>query len=376
MVVLAAQAGRLLAHVAAGTTDRAASTMTVPVRRYTDPAVHDTERRELFGRRPLLLAVSGDLPAPGSFVTAEVAGTPVVAVRGADGAVRAFVNVCAHRGARVVTEPCGSTPRLTCPYHAWSYDHHGTLVGVPGRSSFGDVDPELGLTPLPCDEHAGLVFVSLDPDAAPLDAASWLAGIDEVIEPFAPSSWHRFSQRELPGANWKVVYDGYLEGYHFASLHRDTIFRSVMSNVVAHDTYGPHQVAVYPRHGIVDAGDPESPGWDAHAAVSLVVTLFPNVAFAFGRSGCLVSQLAPGPDPATSTTVQTYYRYDPIQTDDDRAAAQSESDRYFEVVRDEDYATGFAVQQGLATSANDVFTFGRNELGCQHFHRMLAELGV
>ena len=363
---------RLLAHVEAGTTDQLDDTLRVPVDQYRDPERWQREIDEIFLRVPLLLGLSCELPEPGSFVTANLLGVPIVAVRGGDGVVRAFLNVCAHRGALVVVEERGRAQRLTCPYHAWSYDHEGVLVGLPGRDTFGEVDPDLGLTAVPCGERAGMVFVSLTPSREPLDVLAWLSGIDELFEPFAMGSWELFSRRELEGANWKVAYDGYLEGYHFASLHRTTIFRSVMSNVMAYDAYGPHQRVAFARHGIEKLREEPEVRWGDGDGLSLVMTLFPNVSFAFGPDGCLVSQLLPGPTADRSRTIQSYYRRRPVETDTDRAAAQAESDRYYEVVRDEDYATGLGIQQGLATDALTEFVFGRNEVGPQRFHRTLA----
>ena len=103
-----------------------------------------------------------------------------------------------------------------------------------------------------------------------------------------------------------------------------------------------------------------------------MITLFPNVSFALGPEGCLVSQLLPGPTVDRSRTIQSYFRCRAPETDDEIARAQAESDRYFEVVRDEDYATGLGIQQGLATDALTEFVFGRNEVGPQRFHRTLA----
>ena len=366
---------RLLDHVEGGTTDQLDDVLRVPVDHYRDPERWRREVDEIFRKVPLLYSLSCELTEPGSFLAKTLLDTPIVAVRGDDGRVRAFVNACVHRGATVVTEEEGRAKRLTCPYHAWTFDHRGTLVGIAGRETFGEVDPDLGLTELPCEERAGMVFVSLTPSDEPMAIDDWLAGVDTtVFEPFGMEEWHLFSRRELVGANWKVAYDGYLEGYHFASLHRTTIFTSVMSNVMAYDAYGPHQRIAFARHGIEKLRDVPEEQWGDWDGLSLITVLFPNVSFAFGSEGCLVSQLLPGPTPDRSRTIQSYYRCRPIDTDDERGRAQAESDRYFEVVRDEDYSTGLGIQAGLATDANREFVFGRNEVGPQRFHRALAAL--
>src|SRR5437763_12716933 len=94
-----------------------------------------------------------------------------------------------------------------------------------------------------------MIFTCVTPGVA-VDARRWLSSFDEFLGLFRMQDWHVNSRREVDGANWKVCYDGYLEGYHVASLHRDTIFKSVMSNVVAYDAYGPHQRVGFARQGL------------------------------------------------------------------------------------------------------------------------------
>lgn len=363
---------RLMDHVEAGTTDMVDSTMTVPVSSYLDADLWQREVDEIFKRVPLLVGLSCDLPKPGAYYALEMVGTPVLVTRDQSGRARAFLNVCRHRGAQVVAHGCGEARRFTCPYHAWSYDSHGALVGVYGRETFGDIDADsLGLTELGCDERAGMIFAALTPGVA-VDAAEWLCGFDQVLAPFAMQDWTPFSRRELVGANWKVCYDGYLEGYHFASLHRNTIFKATMSNVMAYDAWGPHQRIGFAKHGIELLANKPDDEWQVYDAMSLVCTLFPNVSFAFSLDGTSMSQLFPGPTADRSRTIQTVYRMTPPATPEETDRSQHRSDFLYEVVRDEDYYTGLTIQQGLPSRANTNFVFGRNEVGPQRFHQSLA----
>jgi phenylpropionate dioxygenase-like ring-hydroxylating dioxygenase large terminal subunit len=371
-------AKRMLAHVENGTTDQTDDLMEVPVSEYVDPDRWAAEMEVIFKRVPLALGLTAELREPGAYKAIDVLGVPVLISRGADGVVRSFLNVCRHRGAALKDAGCGTARRFTCPYHGWSYDQQGRLVGVYGEESYGPLDRDThGLTALPTAERGGFVFSVLTP-GAPIDIDAWLGDYAEELDKLGLADWHVFSRRELVGASWKVCYDGYLEGYHFASLHRDTIFKQNMSNVMATDAYGPHQRIVFAKHGIEALRDKPEDEWVPADHIGPVYIIFPHVSIA----GCwgeraVVSQLFPGPTHDRSRTVQTIVTRSPVETEADRAKAQAYTDFLYEVVRDEDYKTGLDIQKGLESGANTHFTFGRNELTVQRFHgwveRLMAE---
>ena len=188
---------------------------TLPYRDYTDPDVLARERELLF--RPAW-TYAGHLPEPGSYVTTRVADVPVVAVRDRDGVLRAFANVCRHRGAEVVSG-AGRCTTLQCHYHAWTYGLDGALRAAPRAGD--DLDrAELGLQPLAVGEWGPFVFVNADEDAAPLeDTLGPLPGI--VRERGLDVGALRFHHRVDYGvdANWKVAIENYLECYHCAVAH-------------------------------------------------------------------------------------------------------------------------------------------------------------
>jgi phenylpropionate dioxygenase-like ring-hydroxylating dioxygenase large terminal subunit len=132
-------ARRLVDHIEGGTTDFADAVMEVPVEVYTSADHLRRELDALFLGRPLVLCLSGSLAGPGSFVAVDLCGTPVLVTRDADGRVHALLNACRHRGVRVA-DGCGSARRFTCPFHAWTYDLGGTLVGVPTAAAFEGMD--------------------------------------------------------------------------------------------------------------------------------------------------------------------------------------------------------------------------------------------
>lgn len=372
---LVALAKRMLAFYESGTTEQAASNYRVPAVNYIDQGRWQLEMDRIFRRVPLPLALSCEMAEANSYKSLDALGVPVLITRSADGVARAFLNVCRHRGAVVQAEGCGQARRFTCPYHAWVYDQGGCLAGIYREESFGPVDKDtLGLAPLACEERAGIVFVTLTPGPA-MDIDEWLGDYASELASLHLEAWHLYDRRELPSPAWKVAFDGYLEGYHFASLHKDTIFKETMSNLMAVDSYGPHQRVVFAKHTLPELRDQPEEDWEPASYIGPVFTVFPCMAIAGGwRDLTMISQLFPGPTPDRSRTVQTFISRHPVVTDEDREQARKATDFLFTVVRDEDYATGFGITRALTAGAAQEFVFGRNEPSLHHFHRWVDRL--
>ncbi|HEX7929678.1 MAG TPA: aromatic ring-hydroxylating dioxygenase subunit alpha, partial [Sphingomicrobium sp.] len=238
---------RMVAHIAAGsTTDLAAAPRKIPASVYTDPARAEVEYRALFLHLPLVAALSCDVPEPGDAITFDAAGVPVLIMRGKDGVLRAFRNACRHRAARLVKD-CHKGGRVSCPFHGWTYDSQGQLVGVPGKVAFEGLDVEsVSLQPIALAEWHGLVLVRLEGDEA-IDAESFFGPMaDEIrqlgLEKVVPVKKARVDV----AANWKFAQDTFFEGYHFNSLHPTTIGAATFNNVTVHDAFGPHQRVMMP----------------------------------------------------------------------------------------------------------------------------------
>jgi len=372
---LIAMAKRNLAHVKAGSVDQAADVFRVPAANYHDPGRFALERKRIFERLPLVLGFSAELREPGSYRAMLVADVPVLLTRAADGEVRAFLNVCSHRGAIVVPEGAGRARRFSCPYHGWSYDDRGALVGITKREDFGSVDPcGLGLTPLPVAERAGIVFGTLSPTAA-IDFDAFLCGYDALLAHLALDACFFVGRQEVCGPNWKVAYDGYLDFYHLPILHKAS-FGAKIPNDALYDAWGPHQRVSMPnpRYLALD-GKPEEE-WDPAQLLSGVWTIFPHVSIAdFDAGGKLymVSQLFPGATADESITVQNF-----LATAEPDAERREQIDAMMHfllgVVRDEDYHTGHRIQKAVKTGAKPECLFGRNEAGGQRFHRWVEAL--
>jgi len=193
---------------------------TLPARWYHDPAVYARERESIFRRHWWPLAREAALAAPGAYAAGEIAGWPAFVVRGRDGALRGFHNVCRHRAGPLLRDAAGRCAALTCGYHGWRYDLDGNLKSAPGLTLGRDIDPAaFSLFALRVATWNGLVFACLD--AAAPDLAAWLGDIVAVAEGF-PAVADMAYQGEIVRegrANWKAYADNSCEGYHVKLVH-------------------------------------------------------------------------------------------------------------------------------------------------------------
>ena len=201
------------------TTEAASRPAALPARLYRDPAIVELEHRRIFERTWQFAAHVSRLPNPGSYLTANAGRQPVLVLRDHDGTLRAFRNVCRHRGSRLLSGSGECGKAIRCRYHGWTYRLDGELIGVPEARSIPELDKStLGLFPVRVETLGGLVFVNLDVHAQPL--AEQVPGLPErfaeySVEELVP---HRPLDGTQP-ANWKIVADNYLEGYHVPIAH-------------------------------------------------------------------------------------------------------------------------------------------------------------
>lgn len=359
----------------------------VPVSDYTD---RDRWEREvkLLRTTPMMLALSQELPEPGSYWAMTRLGVPTLLVRQKSGEVRMFINACSHRGAKVVEDGQGKQPRFTCVYHAWTFGADGQLLTLPGKDIFGDVDKSCyGLTELPVEERYGLIFGILTP-GMPLDLDDFLG--PELASRLPKFGFERFrvvNRKEVPAANWKLAFDGYVETYHFPSVHAKSFGGFVIPNVLKFERLGKHTELVSPVLGIQEICDPSSID-DLKRYVQPGITLFPSTFFtcasdvifagdavdgAIPLERMFMNQILPGDSPDKSVTISRTvvsgeFRGTPMEEDIVTWSVNTHN-----VILEEDCPVVNTIQETLHSGAREYFTFGRNEIALQHFHRELRQ---
>ena len=364
-------AEKVVGHVENGTTDQAADILKVPTSDYTSNERWSSEMENIFQTLPLMLALSIEMPNPGDYKSIEVTDIPILITRDKNNNVNAFRNVCSHRGAIIAQEGIGNRSRFSCPYHGWTYSNTGDLIGVTDKSKFGNIDNKcFGLEKLQCKELAGLIFVSLSRNED-VDFEKFLAGMLPEVEHFDLENWYYHGFKVINGANWKIAFDGFLEGYHFNTAHKDTIATMTMNDIMDFTAFGPHLRIAFASTNIEEIHElPKNEWWKKEGCgVDFVRTLFPNISISLGLGIGQIAQILPGKDPYTNTTILHYLA--PKKPKNKKEIAELDHFMNFlrDVVNDEDYLLGMEIQKGLNSLSNDSVLFGRNERGNQFFHK-------
>jgi phenylpropionate dioxygenase-like ring-hydroxylating dioxygenase large terminal subunit len=371
---------RLVAHIAlGGSTDMAETPLENDARAYTDPKRFSLERREIFLKVPLIAGCSQDIPNPGDILLFEELGRSVIILRGPDRRVRAFLNMCPHRGTRLMdaNERCAKTRRttITCPFHGWCFNLDGALVAMPGCEGFSGIASRR-LTPVPAAETQGLIFVSLDLGREPLAIVEHLGAFADELEQLELGQLAILRGGSFEAAcNWKLAIDTYAESYHFSVLHASTIGRTHFANVTTFDTFGPHWRAHFAEKSFADlVGVPES-NWPAleFAAVHFI---FPNTILVAGSVGgdmlVRMFRLFPGETPGLTTCQISVYGT--LQAPWGEETVPGFVDEARNVVTEEDYRVAIGAQANLAVAPEGFrVIYGRNEPGLQAFHCAVAE---
>lgn len=349
------------------TTDLALAEHTVQASEYTSIERHEHDVAMLMAS-PQLVGYVSELPEPGSYCTKSVMGRSILLTRTSTGSVKAFNNVCLHRQSQVVTG-CGKARRFTCPYHAWTYDDTGRLVGLPGRDGFPSVQVKSdGLTELPATEFAGFLWVALDPDAH-LDIAAHLGPLAEELDSWGIGRWSPLGEKLLDSPiNWKLAVDTFSENYHFATVHRDTFATIARSNCTVFDSFGPHHRLIFPLNSILELENVPEDQWDPFQNMVVIYALFPNIVLSVTIANGELFRIYPGAVPGRSITVHQNSTPLDISEESVAAGAQAVFDYAHATVRDEDYRLVAGLQANLESGARDHLLFGRNEPGLQHRH--------
>jgi phenylpropionate dioxygenase-like ring-hydroxylating dioxygenase large terminal subunit len=362
---------RCLAHIAERTTDREPAPSTLPVAAYAD------ESLAVLSCRPVAVGHVSQLPTPGSFFTHDHAGMSLLVVRAQDGAIRAFKNVCRHRGTQVVQAPCGVAKAFVCPYHAWSYGLDGKLLGIPHGDGFVDPQRRLsiaaeGLAEVPVAVIAGMVFVRLD--GQPIDP-DYLGPLADHLVGFGLADGHihdvRLMTREL---SWKLGIDIFLEAYHFKQAHKDSIYRLFFDNIGTVDFVGPHQLTVVPKRTIKELSTQPPEQWKLRDHANVLFHLFPNTLILVQADHVGITHMWPaGPRRARLQMYMVVPETQEAMTDKGRAYWAANNEILMGAI-EEDVALGESIQRGLACGANSHVTFGAFEHGLAHFHAEIAAI--
>jgi len=188
--------------------------------RYTDPAFFAAEWEGMWTKVWLLLGRAREVSHPGDFQVENVGPESFIMLRQDDGSIRAFYNVCQHRGSRLLFAPSGSVDEIACPYHGWRYNRAGSLVSVQDPEDFSAGNPcdHISLVEVACETFAGWIWINMDPECGSL--RDYLGPVWDDWQTWQPDEWRRASavSAQVP-CNWKVIQDNFCESYHLLTVH-------------------------------------------------------------------------------------------------------------------------------------------------------------
>jgi len=351
---------RILDHIDNKTTDLGDSVWREPVANYRCPERFAAEMRVLRSL-PTGFCPSAALPEAGSFVARNAAGTPLLAVRDGEGRARVFRNACRHRGTQVA-DGAGCKKAFVCRYHGWTYGLDGALRHLPHEYGFPGFDKQRhGLVEVESVERHGIVFAKQGDDPA--------AALDTLPELISPD--YRLlvtNERDIP-ANWKVLVESFLEGYHIRATHTSTFYPLQFDNLNVVERFGRNNRIAFPYRAVHKLRGAPPEQRSAAGVLTYVYHLFPNVMVATFPERMFLVVLEPL---AIDCTKQITYLL--TSGDDGDTEIQDALQRGSELVdagATEDREVVCAIQRGLDSGANEYFEFGLFEHAIGHFHRSL-----
>ena len=356
-----------------------------PAETYTSEERFQREWGSFFLDHPQIIGMSGDLPNPDTFLTTEDFGMPVLATRNSNGEFKAYANVCAHRGVIIDDAPRGDKSKFSCPFHGWTYNNEGALIGYPKSDQFGKIDKDCyGLKELPSVEKFGFLWVHPSPEGdINLDE---LLG-DDLIKEF--SKWNFsdlvFANEETyqTEMNWKLAIDTFGETYHFSVLHKDSLFQNFHGNCQMFDSFKRNGRLILCKRSIDDMRKLPESEWDICAGSLPVYYLFPNIIFIPTIEGAfLVKEYPAENSPHKSFSKISFYFYPHILEQikelekkgiNGKELLEEQYQGFASVIRDEDYLVAASSHRGLMTGSLDFLTFGKNEPALHHYHNTYRE---
>jgi phenylpropionate dioxygenase-like ring-hydroxylating dioxygenase large terminal subunit len=351
----------------------AGATMRQPASTYADPDHFAKEMRMLFRGGPVMLGLSCELNAAGSYLTAGLGGVPVLVVRQSDGGLKGFINACRHRGAPIAEDRGCAKGSFTCPYHAWNFGLDGALRMRPwAETAFDDAPKEdLGLHPVSVAEGYGFIFAQIEGGAS-LTAEAALQGAEADLADYKLENYHHFETRTAEwNLNWKLVLDTFLESYHIRSLHRQSIWPHYLSNASLFDAFGPHSRFIGLLRSVLDEFKKEREEdrvLTPHGTAQYI--LVPGGLITYQRDHIELWCVTPIAVNRTRVATSIFTAEAP-QTDSAKSYWRKNLDLLLEVTGREDFPLMEKIQKNLASGALPELVYGRNEPALIHFHQSI-----
>lgn len=356
-----------------GHTTRADAELRYPAASYFDPAWLAAEKAVLRDM-PQIVGHAAEVPEAGDYIAHADCGAPILVSRQKDGGLKAFLNICPHRGANVCTEASGNATLFSCPFHGWTFRNDGRLLNAP-RDGFPTLDRDaFGLAEIPVEQRHGLIWVVTRPGAT-IDVARHLGDFDAELASYGIADHHLTRSEVLDlDINWKFVIDGFMEVYHFARLHEKSIAPWFYGTHSPFEGRGLNGRMIGVRKSFDTIRDQPFEEVDMLPHVAVNYQIFPNTVGVWQGDHFEFWTAYPGPTP-DSCRVRILFMTPPASTG---PAYQARWDRNWKImidtVQDEDWAISRDIQKNLPFAHDPELVAGANEPGLQHFHHVLGKM--
>ena len=356
---------RIFSHIDNKTTDLGSEVWREPVKNYVDQERFDREIK-LLRSQPVPFCPSSALPNKGSYVSRIAAGTPILVTRDEENNVNAFINACRHRGMQVASGS-GCKKSFICPYHGWTYGLKGENRNIPGSDGFPGVDPlEHGLKQINAVEKGGIVYVCQDGEIHK-------KFLDEALDYFTDEQ-ALINQSEIEDqANWKILYETLLEGYHIKTLHKDTFFPYGLDNINVVENYGQNSRVIFPFRRIEKLRDVDPGSRVIDGTITSVYSLFPNASISVLSKHSNLVILEPISPSRSRWVIYTLINKSNKKGKLSKEDAMRDAKFVGNTGQDEDREAARAIQETLNTKANDHLIFGYFEKAIVNFHSHLTK---
>lgn len=348
---------------------------------FIDPVLAQEERDYVFGRVPSIVAHGDEIAKTYDFITVQMPRNNVLVVRQKDGGVKAFVNLCRHRGALIEENEKGRCRVFSCPYHRWSYDPDGSLRMITRDNTFGEIDrSKYGLVELPCEERHGFIWV-VDDVQASINVAEWLGPeMDAILAGYHLDELVCFRAAGFDEpTNWKIMQDAFLDGYHIQYAHPNSAGKIIHTNVMAFEDFGRHCRFIAPRKSI-DRWLEEDPGdQPLDPYVTETHFLLPNSTLLRQPDHFQLLTFRPHPtDPKQSRMEQRLMvpsvEASGIEEDHWNNRWEKNWQILLTVLHSEDFPLLRNSQRGMGSADAGDMLLGRNEVANQVYHREIRKL--
>ena len=366
---------RMMEHLTRKTSDLSGVNMVASSEMYTDPGRFEAEQH-LLRTTPQFAGLSREAANPGDTLLFASLGPSIIVVRTASGDLKAFLNRCPHRGAKLLAEPC-QKEAFTCPYHGWRFDLEGQLVNRPMAAAFDDNGADNQLTAVPVGEWCGLIFVVCSPGHGSVDVETFLGDMVPLVRNMELSKARLVCSEGLEvKANWKLSLDANCEPYHVPAVHPKTINRWITPYLFLQDSYGKHHRYSSPGRKFKDLMALDESDWP-DSNYSAVHFIYPNTVLTITgdpESTLNISSFYPGEEIGQSLAVNRTYV--PFGLDREGIVEQNQQGHDFvmHVLKTEDFPMAEQVWEnfsGLHEPA--ALQLGQNEHFLQHYHRDIAQ---